>query len=281
MTNVNIADSIVSGFVERAVLYFHKVEENYEITTEASDNTGTNGALTQSAKESLRSSAVQVAAREKDKLMKKAMTNAAGNSLLQSSVANMYLMQVQFNPSSLRLNGVSGGLAPVTSYGSGSNSLDFKGLPTRIDVSFKLLFDDVEPKNAFLQDKLIPEPVDIAKAATVEILKNKNAKIASKYLSTVQNKVEGLHAAMRLRKTTEVIFAWNKTMIRGVITSLSTNYTMFAPDGNPIRATADITITCDADAVYAWFATHSETISGIKGIRTMSTSQGVEGLLNL
>lgn len=278
---MNVADSIVSGFVEHAVLYFHKAEKNYGVTTESSNDTGANEALTQSAKESLRSSAVKVAAEKNKELMAKAMGNAAGNLLLSSSIANMHPMEVQFNPTTLRLSGVSGGLAPVTSYGSGSNSLDFKGLPTRVDVSFKLLFDDVEPKNAFLQDKLIPEPVDIAKAATVEALKHTSAKIASKYLSTVQDKVEGLHAAMRMRKTTEVVFAWNKTMIRGVITSLSTNYIMFAPDGNPIRATADITITCDADAVSAWFATHADTISGMKGIRTQSTSQGVEGLLNL
>lgn len=39
-----------------------------------------------------------------------------------------------------------------------------------------------------------------------------------------------------------IIFAWGSLALRGVMTSLSVSYQMFAPDGTPVQAEASITI---------------------------------------
>lgn len=43
----------------------------------------------------------------------------------------------------------------------------------------------------------------------------------------------------------QICFFWGSIAVTGMLTGLSVRYTMFAPDGKPVRAFADITITGD------------------------------------
>lgn len=47
------------------------------------------------------------------------------------------------------------------------------------------------------------------------------------------------------REVKQIYFFWGSIAVAGVLTRLNVRYTMFAPDGRPVRAQAEITITGD------------------------------------
>lgn len=186
---------------------------------------------------------------------------------------NIYM--VQFNPATIRISAVGGGNFAVASYGGNGAGVNFQGLNARIDVSMTLILDAVNNKEAFGQDKLIAEPVEIAKGAAAAI-----ATAAGKNYS-VQQQVEGFHAAMRIMDYTNVKFIWGGTVLEGGLTRVNSRYTMFSPTGNPIRAELGITITCLGDAVKKWKHAYDREFAGRDYLLTQKTSQTLSSLVNL
>lgn len=189
------------------------------------------------------------------------------------STKNIFL--VQFNPSSIHISAVGGGNFAVASYGGNDSGVNFQGLNARIDVSMTLIMDAVSNKEAFGQDKLIVEPVELAKAAAAGA-----ATAAGKNYSVLQQ-VEGFHAAMRVMDFTQVKFVWGKSVLQGGLTRANSRYTMFSPTGNPIRAEMGITITCLGEAVKKWKEAYDREFAGKDYITTQTTAQTLNGLLNL
>lgn len=142
------------GNIERAVIMFPKngtrelrLEENSIVTD------GEKSQALKLASKKLNSNKLgnKLAALDAG-LQEKAKGNLEGN-----------IYMVQFNPATIRISAVGGGNFAVASYGGSGSGVNFQGLNARIDVSMTLILDAVNNKEAFGQDKLIVEPVEIAK----------------------------------------------------------------------------------------------------------------------
>lgn len=159
---------------------------------------------------------------------------------------------VQFNPSSLQLSGHAGGLVQKMNYGG--EDKDHDGRPDRhqsasytrgitsISLSVSLLFDCCDPQAAFLDDKLTLNPTSVGKGVAKSIMQATGNKKTS-----VQTEVDGFIAALRNKYTRVITFNWGEFVYSGVLRSVGVNYTMFNPNGEPIRATVDLSIMCADD----------------------------------
>ncbi len=165
--------------------------------------------------------------------------------------AKTYRFSVQFNPSEIRINGYGGEELPIQNFGANhedgedhSQDTDENGqhhgshmaaADTRIEMSFRIIFDKVDPQDAFYSDKFTMNNVSIAKGVTKGIMK-----AAGKKSNSVQPEVEALTAVVRDKNKRLAIFAWGDMSYQGIINSVNAEYTMFNINGEPIRAVVGI-----------------------------------------
>lgn len=254
------------GNIERAIIMFpDKAERSIQLEENSIMTDGEKSQALQLASKKLNSNKMGKKLSKMDyELRKLAKGDMEGN-----------IYMVQFNPATIRISAVGGGNFAVASYGGSGAGVNFQGLNARIDVSMTLILDAVNNKEAFGQDKLIPEPIEIAKGAAAGIMT-----AAGKNYS-VQQQVEGFHAAMRITDYTNVKFIWGGTVLEGGLTRVNSRYTMFSPTGNPIRAEMGITITCLGDAVKKWKQAYDREFAGKDYLITQKTSQTLSSLVNL
>ena len=221
------------------------------------------------------------------------------------------LYTVQFNPATLSLTGHSGGLVKQSDFGKGTppkppqgdgeeaqqpqppgpddlNELGYVPANTDIIMSVSLLFDRVDPADAFAGDKfnlsLTGAAQNLAKAG-MSIYNT--AKGQKRY--TVQNQVEGFIAAHRNKDTRIITFHWGEFNYSGVLRSVSATYTMFNPVGAPVRATVDLSILCADKEMYpnslaVWQERYKKAFAsrGLeKNYSYVRREQAVSSLLNL
>ncbi len=87
-------------------------------------------------------------------------------------------------------------------------------------------------------------------------------------LATVDSETEG---ADNTSRPPYVMFAWGRVrFFKGIIESLSIKYTMFLPDGTPVRATADLTIVEVPDDA----GSQNPTSAGATGLRSHTVLPG-------
>lgn len=156
-------------------------------------------------------------------------------------------MEVQYNPSSIHMETRAG----VVDYSGGNlggqsiNQLAQDNQPVATIMSFQLIFDDMNPSDAFVLENLAPTTV----GNTVSLVgSGMKKKIDGGY--SVQKQVDGLIALLTQTETRHVIFFWAKMCFRGVLTDVNTRYTMFNKDGNPIRGVVELSIRQDAEDVF-------------------------------
>lgn len=157
---------------------------------------------------------------------------------------------VQFNPSTLQLSGHSGGLVQRLSYdkedrnhdGKEDQSASYAPGTTTIIMSVSLLFDSCDNQDAFLDDKLTLNVTSAGKGLAKAGMSALGAKKVS-----IQTEVEGFIAALRNPNTRVVTFNWGNICYTGVLRSVGANYTMFNPNGEPVRATVDMSLVCADD----------------------------------
>ena len=65
--------------------------------------------------------------------------------------------------------------------------------------------------------------------------------------TSIQTEVEGFIAALRNSRTRLMTFNWGNFCYTGVLRSVGANYTMFNPNGEPVRATVDLSMVCADD----------------------------------
>jgi len=148
---------------------------------------------------------------------------------------------VQFNPSSLRLSGHSGGMANMLDYHEGNNNeATYGSVVTTVSLSVELLFDSMDPQDAFAGDKTNLAPTNVAKGVA-------NAFLSKKKKKTVQRQVEGFIGALRNEHTRLITFNWGDFCYSGVLRNVNAEYTMFNVTGEPVRAIVALSIMC-ADA---------------------------------
>ena len=194
---------------------------------------------------------------------------------------------VQFNPNTLRLSGHSGGLVKSSTFKKkgkegeeDSGGLEYKEGKTYIEMSVSLLFDSVDPMDAFMEDKVqMASLTNMGKAAV-----NAGLTAFGKKNNTVQIEVEAFIGALRNKHTRLITFHWGEFNYSGILRSVGATYTMFSITGRPIRAVVDLTLTCaDSDiaqrSVAAWNKIYYNSFKGSESF--VQASQKVKSLINI
>lgn len=165
----------------------------------------------------------------------------AGDSLLSwLEGATRKCFYVQFNPSELTLSGYGGGRVTKTDYTSEKGKgISFEQAAVRITLNVKLIFDKVDPQDAFMADKLNTSATAMMEGAAKGV-----RSALGKKDNSVQTEVEGLIAALHSTYTRRITFHWGTMNYTGVLNRVSAQYTMFNVKGQPIRATVALSLVC-------------------------------------
>ena len=158
--------------------------------------------------------------------------------------ATRKLFYVQFNPNELSLSGYGGGLASKTDFSEKGNSITFDKADVRITLNVRLIFDKVDPQDAFMADKANTSTTAMATGAAKAALTEKEKKDYS-----VQTEVEGFIAALRSKYTRRITFHWGTMTYTGILNRVSAQYTMFNVQGLPVRAFVNLSLVCADEAV--------------------------------
>lgn len=177
-----------------------------------------------------------------------ALTDAAGDFARQAGDTLLSRLEgatrkcfyVQFNPNELTLSGYGGGRVTKTDYTSEKGKgISFEQAAVRITLNVKLIFDKVDPQDAFMADKLNTSPTAMMEGAA------KGVRSAfGKKDNSVQTEVEGFIAALHSTYTRRITFHWGTMNYTGVLNRVSAQYTMFNVKGQPIRATVALSLVC-------------------------------------
>lgn len=252
--------SELSGNIEKAVVAVYPVS-NTEITINPAAPAGTAkksaGGLGSLSNVSALADKASAAAKEAEKLARQvdAVAEKAGLSSMTKSLkgavtgiaergmTDARLFTVQFNPSELQFTGYGGGRVAMTDFSKKGDDAYAAAMPARIVLTVKLIFDQVDPQDAFMGDKFTGSATSILKGVTKAGLK-----LAGKKSNSVQQQVEGFVGAIRDENTRGITFAWGNLSYSGILNHVSTQYTMFNVTGEPVRGTVQLSIVC-ADTV--------------------------------
>ncbi|MBR1861748.1 MAG: hypothetical protein IJ796_07810 [Lachnospiraceae bacterium] len=151
-------------------------------------------------------------------------------------------LEVQFNPTSIRISGYAGDDdAQIMDFSQNGRGLTAGALSCNLQMSVNLIFDQISNTAAFQQDMLTFSSSSLASMGKGALTAAKDLLFGGKKLS-LQMIVEAFVATMRNEKTREVCFEWGDMKYEGVLRQVNTDYTMFDINGNPVRATVGLSI---------------------------------------
>lgn len=157
-------------------------------------------------------------------------------------------LEVQFNPSSIQMETVAGREVEYEGGNLGSRSGNqFVQIhhPASTTMNFQLIFDEVNPADAFMLENLAPTAGNALSTVASGFKKLTN------HDYTVQDKMDGFMSLLTRDITRQVIFFWGKTCFAGELIGVSSKYTMFNKKGRPIRGVLQLSIRQGEDAGYS------------------------------
>lgn len=163
-------------------------------------------------------------------------------------------LEVQYNPNTIYLDTQAGKQVQYSggALGDGSNNqLTQIVHPVSTTMSFQLVFDDMNPSDAFMLEQVAPTLGNAVSGVSSIVTKKKGG-------YSVQAQIDGLMSLLTQDVTRQVIFYWARMCFRGELTSVNSRYTMFNKDGNPIRGVVDLTICQGNEAKYEYDETYWE-----------------------
>lgn len=142
-------------------------------------------------------------------------------------------MQVQYNPASITINSTAGSI-PETNMGDAGTNDDTQIVnPPETTMTVSLIFDAVNDKDAFQWEKYRLSVGDLAAGVTAAV-QNASYRVDKQVNALLALTV---HGAVR-----HVVFHWSDFTFAGELKEVTANYTMFNPDGRPVRADVKLTI---------------------------------------
>lgn len=206
MSVSNILSS-VTGATAKAILKVHEVTSSETVNTYADVSSGTKAALSNPTSVSTK------------------ITSTKEHS-----------MTVQYNPSSLSIQANAEPI-PFTylqqNIDSGIPNQNLR--PPMVVLSVELYFDEMNPQDAFMLDKLrLSAGSMVSNVAAIA----KNAKGGY----TVQPQTNALLSTVLRPNTKLVTFAWGDMRFTGVVIEVEAEYTMFSPSGKPVRSRVQLNI---------------------------------------
>ena len=156
-------------------------------------------------------------------------------------------LEVQFNPNNIHMETVAGVEVEYEGGNLGSRSanqiVQIKH-PASTTMNFELIFDDVNPADAFMLENLAPALGNLTSNAASAVKKIKEQDYG------VQNIIDGFMSLLTRDITRQIIFFWGKTCFAGELIGVSSRYTMFNKKGRPIRGVVQLSIRQGEDAQY-------------------------------
>ena len=194
-------------------------------------------------------------------------------------------LEGQYNPSSISMSTQAGKQVQYSggSLGQGgANQITQIVQPVSTTMSFQLVFDDMNPQDAFVLENMAPTAGNLV-SGTADVAR----KVRGAY--SVQAQMDGLMSLLTQPVTRKVIFYWAKMCFQGELVSVSSRYTMFNKDGNPIRGMVDLTIRQGEESgfdVAYWDEAFTRTFGDpgtdqISGKMGMATKAMQNNLLNI
>ena len=159
-------------------------------------------------------------------------------------------IEVQYNPGSISLNSQSGD--NERGRRSGRNRLIAQiTRPVFTTMNFQLVFDDVNPKDAFMINSMSATGDAIAGISRYSFRKPEGEEDPGWSLEkkeySVRKQVDGLVSLLANDATRQVVFFWAQMCFYGEVTKVNSRYTMFNPSGCPVRGVVDLTIRHESD----------------------------------
>ncbi len=155
-----------------------------------------------------------------------------------------YSIEVQFNPSSIRLQGNAGDddVAAMNYSQTGRPGISRGAMRLHMQMSVDLIFDQESNLAAFRQDLLDLDAHNLATQGISAGISKGLSKLTGAQKVSVQQIVEAFIALMRIKYTRMVCFLWGDLKYEGMVRQVQNEYTMFDMFGNPIRARVRLSI---------------------------------------
>ena len=190
----------------------------------------------------------QVAVSTANALLGAASGMSATSAAMTGAGMRASVMQVQYNPTSLSIQANAEAI-PFTYLQQNIDS----GIPNQsprppmVVLSVELIFDAMNPKDAFMAEKFSLSTGGIVSSVAGGIQ-------AAKGGYTVQPQTDGLIAALMKPDTRVVTFRWADMAFTGQLIEVQAEYTMFSVSGKPVRSKVRMNIAqqveSDADIQY-------------------------------
>ena len=248
----NLANSAL-GSVQKALLIIHKLDASQIDSS-------------------------QVAVSAANALQGAAAGMGATSAAMRGAGMQANVMQVQYNPTSLSIQANAEAI-PFTYLQQNIDS----GIPNQsprppmVVLSVELIFDAMNPKDAFMAEKISLSTGGIVSSVA-------GVAQAAKGGYTVQPQTDGLIAALMRPDTRVVTFRWADMAFTGQLIEVQAEYTMFSVSGKPIRSKVRMNIAqqveSDADIQY-WNKVLDTTFSGNGEAGGKDMGQKLGNLLNL
>ena len=149
--------------------------------------------------------------------------------------------KVQYNPTSIRLNTLSGRQERKVKETEGLDGLKGYTVMGKTRMSFDLVFDDCDNMDAFMLNEVANVNLTNAINKGLDVLQHWGSE------HSVRQRMDAIMSLLSSMATQHVIFFWSGMMFRGQITDVSNRFTMFNKKGNPIRGEMHVEITQDSE----------------------------------
>ncbi len=152
-------------------------------------------------------------------------------------------LEVQYNPASIYIDTYAGKQVQYMggSLGNVSNNQLIQFTQPAVNtMSFQLVFDDMNPQDAFMAENTALTAGNVISGAADLARKARGS-------YSVQTQMDGLMSLLTQDATRQVIFYWAKMCFQGELISVKNRYTMFNKDGNPIRGVVELSICQDSE----------------------------------
>ncbi len=246
--------SSLTGNIPKAILCVRQVTDDDTLEDTVADAKALQEKLLATTERALDSSLGEGAEKAKN-LSKGAVSTfsslTGGGGLMAGS--GYLAMEVQYNPNAIYMETQAGQQVQYSggNLGNGSNNqITQVHQPVSTTMSFQLIFDDMNPSDAFML-----ENISATAGNAVSGISSVVRKLEGRGYS-VQKQIDGLMALLTQDATRQVIFFWARMCFRGELTSVSTRYTMFNKDGNPIRGVVELSIRQGNEKEFAYDETY-------------------------
>jgi hypothetical protein len=187
--------------------------------------------------------------------------------------------KVQFNPGELTID-ASVRVEPMADAERAATVGSEATTPLKVDnpnifLTVRLVFDEMDPADAFVMDKVTLSTSRITKAVANQAVRRGAAR-------SVQPVVEGFIGAIRNSDTRLLRFNWGEFRFTGFLQHLHAEYVMFSPSGHPIRAYVTLRLKNDFDSDMALWLEEVDTLKENQVPTGLEQAKSAAGnLLNL